>query len=114
MDPIEYTTPSGHKVFIKPKLTFGQFRQIARIQVSSYTLDPATKKMSYDGGSIYNAEDYAFKCLVTKIVDNTGKEYTSELLNVINEWDKVDGDYIYEKINEATKGSTITPELKKK
>jgi hypothetical protein len=114
MNPIEFITPNGHKVYIKPRLTFGEIRALERIQVSRYELDPVTKKIAYNGSSVYDAEDYAFKCLVTKIIDKEGKEFTNDLLLVVNTWEKDDGDFVYKKINEATRGSTLSQDSKKK
>ncbi len=115
MDPVEIITPSGYKVFLRSKLTFGEYRQIEKIQASVYEIDSKTRNLKYSATAIYDAEDYALKRLVQKIVDQDGKEYIGDsILEFIDTWDKPDGDFLYKKINEITAGSSLPPQSKKK
>ncbi len=110
----EIVTPSGHKAYVKPRLTYAEYRAVQRTLTSDYEIDPATKKIKYYGNAIYKSQDLAVKFLVQKIIDKDGKEYTGEnILTVIGSWEVVDGEYLYTEIDKLSKASGIPTDVKK-
>lgn len=112
---MELKTPSGHRVFLKSFLSFGQKRDIEKVFASKVKVDPLTQKSEVDGSVLYDAQDLGVKYLVEKIIDKDGKEYTGdEVLSVILSWSEKDGKLVYDKIDEITAIKSVPADSKKK
>lgn len=112
---MELKTPSGHRVFLKQFLTFGQKRDIEKVFASKVKVDPLTQKSEVDGSVLYDAQDLGVKYLIEKIIDKDSKEYTGDdILPAILSWPEEDGKLVYDKIDEITSLKVIPQQSKKK
>lgn len=113
METIEFLTPSGHKAYIKPYLTFGQSRAIEKLWISTMKITPGKEEApnSVDGSVVYEAQDLTVKFLIEKIVTAEGKEFAGDsVLEVIGSMKDEDGRAIYTKIDEITAAKRLPPE----
>ena len=113
METIEFVTPSGHKAYIRPYLTFGQSRSIEKLWASSMTVTPGKKDVldTISGALVYDVQDATVKALVEKVVTSEGKEFAGDsVLDVIASMKDEDGKAIYQKVDEITKSNQLPPE----
>lgn len=118
MEPIEFITPNKYKVFIKPRLTFGEYNQIKsaikkemKIEFGNIS-DPkdATKNMKLQPISVEalsGTNDIALKILVTKVTDSNDVDL-GDPTTAIENMPIEDGDAVYEKINEITSNADVS------
>ncbi len=115
MEPAEVITPSGHKVYIKQSITYGEEREIEKASVSRIVVDPTSKKMIYDGSSAFDAEDLSLKLLVVKVIDKDGHEFTGDtILPTILSWGRADAKAVYGAVDKVIAGADLGTEAKKK
>lgn len=114
METVEITTPSGHKVYLRPYLTYTDKRELRKIFGQYMTFDMKTKQENnqLNGRAKLEAEEYAVKAMVQRVVEVSGKEYTGvDAYNAIMAWqDEKDGDAIFAKMDELTTGKALPPE----
>lgn len=113
MDVIEFKTPSGHVVYLKPYLTYGQKKELKKTLLKNIRVNPKTREMSDFGSDVLlDAQDLALKMLIEKIVEADGKEYSgNDVLSAVNNWKEEDGDALMDKIDDLT---TLQEETNKK
>lgn len=113
MERIEFITPSGHTISIKPYLTFGQSRAIEKLWMSTMKVVPGQQEptSSIDASIVYEAQDMAVKFLVEKITTNEDKVFQGDtVLDVIASMKEEDGRAIYAKIDEIASAKALPPE----
>jgi hypothetical protein len=114
MELIELVTPSGHKVYFKRNLNTAERRELVKIYGDYMTANPITKEVQTDihVRAQFEAEEYAVRVMVKKVVEASGKEYTGlEAYNAIMAWETPDdGDAVFAKMNELTSTNQLPPE----
>src|SRR4051812_48735648 len=106
METVELTTPSGHKVYLRPYLTYTDRRELRKIWGQYMTFDMQTKKedTKLTAKAKFEAEEYCVRAMLQRVVEASGKEYRDEAAYAaIMAWqDERDGDAIFDKMNELT------------
>ena len=117
MEIVELVTPSGHKIYLRPYLTYGDRLEIKKIvgQHMSYDMQTGEKDTKLTARAQYEAEEYAVKAMVQRLVEASGKEYTGvTAFEAIRNWQNPeDGDAVFAKMNELTGGQQLTGSAKK-
>jgi hypothetical protein len=118
MDLIEFIVPSGHKVYFKPYLTYGEKRALRRVLASSIDNDIVTGKQdsNVSGDKVIEAQELAAKFMIKRIITAGGVVKEGELAyqEVMNWESEADGDAVFHKMNEITSSKAIDEESKKK
>lgn len=107
---------SGNRVVFYEFLTTGQFREIKNLSFKDIKFSP-TGSVAGEGISanfIVEGEVLAFRGLVKEVFDKDDKKIEGDLYEYTNELHYKDGQAIYDKINELTRDSDLSPESKKK
>lgn len=101
MENIEFKTPNGWTIQIRPDLTYGQFIQIQKLIASQMKVDPVTNKITseYEGGMLFEANRKTMEFLVIKVIDPQGIEQTN-VMEAIDNMPRPDGMALQEKVNE--------------
>lgn len=117
MEPIEFITPSGHQVYLKPHLTYGDKRDLERVFAKATVVDPQTKEVAFDSASIYDAQDLAVKRMVVRLVTKSHPiietDVPEAILSAILAMPEEDGKAIFDKVEELTKATQLSTEQKK-
>jgi hypothetical protein len=101
-------TPNHYKAYIKPKLTYGEVKQIKRSSMSSVQYDPKTQGIaSIDTSKLLDVQDVAMKLFLVKLLDPQGNELPDPV-SKLDGLDAEDGEAIEEKISELTKELELT------
>lgn len=116
MELTQITTPSGHKVFVKPYLTYGQSRELQRMWLKNIRIDGNKREFKDFSADVqYEVQEVAVKMLVEKVVEADGTEHTGEaVLDVIMNWKAEDGKAAMDEIDRITSGDITSDESKKK
>ncbi len=118
METVEFITPSGNKVYLRPYLTYTDKRELRKIYANYMSIDAKTKQANsaINGKAMFEAEEYALKAVITRLIDKAGKVYEgTEAYDAIMQWeDEAEGDAVIAKVNELTKQRELSDEDKKK
>jgi len=108
MEYIELKTPGGYKVYLKPKLSWGEFQDLQEYVAAQIKIDPSTQQAKNDitGDVLYVGSRKAMEMLVVKILLPDGTEAT-DIAKTLHEMDIPDGQCIKDKIDELTKDLKI-------
>src|SRR5437660_1642389 len=109
MELIIVDTPSGYKAYLKPKLTYGEFKHYKRATMSGIEYD-TTAKVKMSASAIVDMEEAGVKTFLVKLVDPQGKELENPT-DAINNIDNADAEVVTTKINELV--GTLSPDKKK-
>ena len=99
------TTPSGYKVTLKEKLSFGETRDLQKFLLAGEKVEmvdgkPLQPKVSMDRAMNYSEKAVDF--LVTNI-DKGGTIITSDFNKEIYNWDEADGQAVFEQVDKILK-----------
>lgn len=117
------TTPSGHKVEFKDKLTYGDRRAIKSIMLEEMKVDlstvnkdnPENSKMSEVSLAFtMKMEEEVFRRAIQSITLASGQKATGDLLDVVYSWDDVDGEAVFEHLKTGFDPEGVVPEAEKK
>ena len=99
------TTPSGYKVTLKEKLSFGETRDLQKFLLAGEKVEmvdgkPQQPKVSMDRAMNYSEKAVDF--LVTSI-DKNGTIITSDFNKEIYGWDEADGQAVFNQVDNILK-----------
>ena len=118
MDIVECITPSGHKVSLRPYLTYTDKRELRKIYANYMSVDVQAQKTStiINGRAMFEAEEYALRAVIVRLVEASGKTYEgSNAYDALMAWEnEADGDAVIAKVNELTKQHELSDADKKK
>lgn len=118
METVELVTPSGHKVYLRPYLTYTDKRELRKIYAQYMSVDVQTQKTdtTINGRAMFEAEEYALRAVIIRLVDNAGSVYEGgAAYDAVMAWqNEADGDAVIAKVNELTKQRELSAEDKKK
>src|SRR5882757_6716723 len=107
METVEFITPSGHKVSLRPYLTYTDKRELRKIYANYMSVNVQTQKTdtTINGRAMFEAEEYALKAVIQRLAEVSGKVYEGmAAYDAVMAWEnEADGDAIIAKVNELTK-----------
>lgn len=107
---IEFKTPNGYIVTLKPEVNYGQSLQIRQLFASQMSVDPKTKEVkggdAIQGSVAMEVLRKNMEFLIVKIVNPEGVEMTNKL-EAIDNMPRSDGIALENKVNELTKNVQI-------
>lgn len=107
------TTPSGYKVTLKEKLSFGETRDLQKFLLAGEKVEmvdgkPQQPKVSLDRAMNYSEKAVDF--LVTSI-DKNGTIISSDFNKEIYNWDEADGQAVFDQVDKLLKPDKGEKEL---
>ncbi len=103
---IEFKTPNGYIVTLKPEVNYGESVQITKLLASQMSVDPKTKVVKggemIQGSLAMEVIRKYMDFLVIKIISPEGVEMTNKM-EAIDNMPKSDGIALEKKVNELTK-----------
>lgn len=107
MEPIEVVTSQGYKVYIKPKITFGDYEAIQDYINSFMSYNVETNKPNPITISMLQAGNKkAFELLVVKVLLPDGTQAPNPL-KAIYDFEPADGKLIKDKVDEIYESSKL-------
>lgn len=117
METVEFSTPSGHKVYLRPYLTYAEKRELRKIYGNYMSLDAKASEANtaVNGRAVFEAEEYALKCVIVRMVATDGKVYegVKAYEAIMASENEADGDAIISKVNEITSAKQLSEDDKK-
>ena len=110
MQSTTFTTPSGHKITIKPFVTFGDKRQLSRALMDTTDIDPNKPgDMRVKGKAMLDVQDLAVSLLIEQVELKDGTVHLGSgnqaIVDVIMAMPEEDGQMIYDKIDKLSTDS---------
>src|SRR2546428_699441 len=105
MDTIEVITSKGYKVYIKPRITYGDSLAIKQHIFSLATINPKTKNpedVNFSLGMILAGNIKALELMVIKVVLPDGTE-AKDPVQAVKDFDEADGELVMNAIDKVYK-----------
>lgn len=116
MDNVVLLLPSGYEVTLKPRLSFGEKRQVTKVMSSKMTLDPQKKEANTEinGAAMMEAQDLTVKLMLVQVKKTDGTVLTGEqAYSEVYAMNDTDGEAVYAKVDELTAPITTEEDKKK-
>lgn len=100
---MQFTTPSGHQVFVKDFLTYGDRRAIKRMMTGEMKIrveDGESVSDPLSASIMLDLEEEIFRRVIEKIVLSDGNEVGGDLLEAVYGWPENDGEAVFSFIND--------------